>query len=412
MEYCCYTMNVHVFTDLKEEQFNKFLKNVELQLIKKMVIEKPIQFENRYYFRFEKVEWDNIRIDRELTHFIKHKYAAVQAWYEQTPQEYTYYEIGGIECDSRKNDVHVIFPFKRHAQHHPMGCACEGRNIYGHLEFACLVHHIRLDSRAVSEVKIALARVCLLKLTLPASFEIDSIGEDEAGIVVEHRFVYNLLDEFLGVERCPIVDHFGCCRLVQVDDVNCSLITAFVDFDEVLYGMKVVVQPHCVCNTHIGRIVEMGENFHQLGVVIVKEVNGVILRADCVQDLLLRGVFCAIGQHGRGDMDAEGRDNRVLLFIRCVQAKKVDARLVLPGVKNLLFFCELQFQYRFRAGATGSKQRCNEDYEKEFGFHRTFAYYLTLYIVSRETTAMSHCPIQPAIPPYSVTRLPSQSYRN
>ena len=102
MEYCCYTMNVHVFTDLKEEQFNKFLKNVELQLIKKMVIEKPIQFENRYYFRFEKVEWDNIRIDRELTHFIKHKYAAVQAWYEQTPQEYTYYEIGGIECDRVK----------------------------------------------------------------------------------------------------------------------------------------------------------------------------------------------------------------------------------------------------------------------------------------------------------------------
>ena len=39
-------------------------------------------------------------------------------------------------------------------------------------------------------------------------------------------------------------------------------------------------------------------------------------------------------------------------------------------------------------------------------------YCLALNMFSREMTAMSHCPIQPATPPYSVTRLPSQSYRN
>ena len=122
--------------------------------------------------------------------------------------------------------------------------------------------------------------------------------------------------------------------------------------------MKVVVEPNTVGNAHVGCLVEMGKGFHQFAVITVEFVYRIILRADSVQDLLLRGILSTIGQHGRGDIDAEGRDDDILFVCVRMQAQEVQARLTLLIIEDLLLFCELQFLYGFRSRAAGSKHRC------------------------------------------------------
>ena len=65
MEYLIYKTFAKPFF-LKKEDFNKYIKSLQNEMIQKMFFEKANEFGNYYIFHFEKIYWNSERIENEI----------------------------------------------------------------------------------------------------------------------------------------------------------------------------------------------------------------------------------------------------------------------------------------------------------------------------------------------------------
>lgn len=102
MDYIMLKTDAHAFLCLEQEAFEKYIKSMQYNLVSRMFDQKANDFNLHYYFRFERIEWDDNRIFEEIQAFKKHEVSAFQYAWEKSPEVYDYFEINGQKCSIEK----------------------------------------------------------------------------------------------------------------------------------------------------------------------------------------------------------------------------------------------------------------------------------------------------------------------
>lgn len=106
MEYLIYKTFAKAYF-YEEKSFDKYIKSLQNDMLNKMFFEKANKFENYYIFHYEKMYWDDFRIEQEIDEHFKIKYSLCM--HPITSKWVDRYEVHKLIEDKKPFDIKLCF---------------------------------------------------------------------------------------------------------------------------------------------------------------------------------------------------------------------------------------------------------------------------------------------------------------